>query len=379
MHAKNDPNPTLVMLVGGSGNAGVERAIRQARQAAACDLLETLWHTGRIARAIVATDDPEWTCALPHAPVEVIPDPPDRPFHFGQRLAELIETHNADTLLYAGGGAAPLMSAQDWSAVLAELEACPRCAITNNLHSSDWAAFRPAKAVLPLVAAQTRDNGLAWTLANDAGLPTHALPASAASRFDLDTPADLLIARAHPRLGRHLRAALDALDWPTAPLEGVMRVMAKEGGHLTVVGRSSSTAWAALEQQTRCFVRLFVEERGMIATGRLAQGEVRSLLADYLTLVGAPAFFERLASMAEAILLDSRVVMGALGLWPPATDRFNADLLRWREVEDPFLRAFSRAASEIDVPMLMGGQSVVAGGLMALLEALAPKGHTDDA
>ena len=82
------------------------------------------------------------------------------------------------------------------------------------------------------------------------------------------------------------------------------------------------------------------------------------------------AFFNRLSTLADAVLFDNRVILAARGLWPAAQDRFNADLLRWGEVHEPFLRAFSQAAAAAEIPILMGGQSVVAGGLMALVEVL---------
>ncbi len=358
---------TLLLLVGGEGDSPVEQPIRQARQAAARDLLETLLEAGVVQRAVVATDDAAWAAGLP-AVIDL--DTPDEPFHFGRRLAGLIRRYGVRRALVAGGGSAPLMRADDWRRALAGFDAGTPAAITNNLHSADWLAFHPADEWLAVVEAQERDNGLAWALAHQAGLPTTALPPSAASRFDLDTPADLLIARAHPRLAPHLRAALAGLDWPAAPVEGVLEVMAREGGHLAVIGRSSAAAWAALEAATRCWVRLFVEERGMIASGRLAQGQVRSLLADFLEQSGPPGFFAELAALAEAALLDNRVILAARRLWPPAADRFNADLGRWEQVEEPFLRDFSRAAKEAGMPILIGGQSVVNGGLLALLEAL---------
>jgi hypothetical protein len=62
--------------------------------------------------------------------------------------------------------------------------------------------------------------------------------------------------------------------------------------------------------------------------------------------------------------------MAARGCWPPPADRFNADLLRWQEVRAPFLREFARAAAQVPIPILMGGQSLVNGGLMALVEIL---------
>jgi hypothetical protein len=361
---------TLLLFVGGGGGSCVEAVVRQARQAAACDLLEGLLDAGVVARAVIATDDVSWITGLEGLPVEIDVGSPGEPFHFGQRLADLIRRFGVDRVLYAGGGSAPLMTPAAWREALDGFGESGPAVVTNNLHSSDWVAFCLARDLLPLVAAQERDNGLAWVLANEAGIPARALPPCAASRFDLDTPADLLVARAHPCLGPRLRTVLARLDWSEGPVEGVLRVLAQEGSQLAVVGRSSSAAWSVLERATQCWVRLFVEERGMVASGRLRRGEVRSLLDDFLERVGVEGFFVELAALADAALLDNRVILAARGLWPSAADRFNADLLRWEEVREPFLRRFSRAAGEAGFPILMGGQSVVNGGLMALLEVL---------
>ena len=147
-------------------------------------------------------------------------------------------------------------------------------------------------------------------------------------------------------------------------------MLAREGSSLTIIGRVSSAAWAALEQATRCWVRVFAEERGMRASGRQMRGEVRSLVAEYLDLVGCEAFFDRLAELADGALIDDRVILAAHRVWPARRDRFNADLHRWELVEEPFLRSFARAAAGARIPVLLGGHSVVAGGLMALVEVL---------
>jgi len=360
---------TLLLLVGGWGQSDVERALDGAHRAAARDLLEPLLRTGMIGRAVVATDDPAWGDMLADLPVEVDIDPPGEPFHFGRRLAGLIERYDAQCVLYSGGASAPLLSIERWAEVLARLVETERLVVTNNLHSCDWVGFVPAFEMMPLIVQEANDNAVAWALVHEGGLLAESLPASAATRFDLDTPADLLIAHRHPDIGPHLRRFLDGLGWEAPQLDGVLAAMAREGGSLAVVGRASSAAWAALERATRCWVRVFAEERGMRASGRQGQGEVRSLLADYLELVGVGGFFDELAELVDGVLLDNRVILAARGLWPSTPDRFNSDLYRWDRVEEPFLRRFTRAAAEARVPVVMGGHSVVAGGLMALVES----------
>jgi hypothetical protein len=361
---------TLFLLTGGWGESEIEQALDGAHQAAARDLLEALLEIPSIGRAVVATDDPAWAGTLGDLPAAIELDPPDRPFHFGQRLVELIEEYDAERVLYTGGGSAPLLSRSHWAEIVGRLERAKRLVITNNVHSCDWAAFVPAQEAVPLIAEQPNDNAVAWALANEAGFPAEGMKASASSRLDIDTPADMLIAHRHPEIGPHLRHYLDELGWESPQLDGVMAEMAREGGSLIVAGRASSAAWRSLEQSTRCWVRVFAEERGMRASGRQASGEVRSLLANYLDIVGVDHFFQALSELADAVLLDNRVILASRGLWPSALDRFNSDLCRWNEVDEPFLRSLSRAAAEAPIPVLMGGHSVVAGGLMALTESL---------
>jgi len=368
---------TLILLVGGWGQSAVERALDGAHRAAARDLLELLLSTGLIGEAVVATDDAGWGDTLADLPVEVDLGRPAAPFHFGRRLAELIERYDAQCVLYSGGASAPLLDVDRWCQVLDRLRGAKRLVITNNLHSCDWVGFTPAIEAVPLVAREASDNAIAWVLAHRAGLPAEDLPASAATRFDLDTPADLLIVQRHPDVGPHLHHFLDDLSWQAPWLDEVLAEMARERGSLAVIGRVSAVAWATLEQATRCWVRVFAEERGMRASGRQGRGEVRSLLSDYLDLVGVVGFFDELAELVEGGLFDNRVILAARGLWPSAADRFNSDLFRWDRIEEPFLRRFTRAAAEARVPVLMGGHSVVSGGLMALVESvIAGDGRT---
>jgi hypothetical protein len=321
-----------------------------------------------IDRAIVATDDPSWGHTLIDLPVTVDVDPPGERFHFGRRLAGLIERYNLDRVLYTGGGSAPLLSVKQWIDVVDRLGRAERLLVTNNVHSCDWAGFTPAQEAASLIAKQANDNAIAWILANEGAFPFHALRICAGSRFDIDTPVDLLIAQRHPEVRPHLRRFLDDLGWESAALDGVVTEMSREGGSLMVAGRVSPGAWEALQRATRCWVRVFAEERGMRASGRQRRGEVHSLLGNYLDLVGIERFFETLGELAQGVLLDNRVILASQGLWPSALDRFNSDLYRWDAVEDPFLRDLTRAAAEAAVPVVMGGHTVVAGGLMALSE-----------
>ena len=113
----------------------------------------------------------------------------------------------------------------------------------------------------------------------------------------------------------------------------------------------------------------------MRASGRQTRGEVRSLLGYYLDAVGLDRFFQALATMAQAVFLDNRVIFAHHGIWPSAADRFYSDLRRPEQVGEPFVRALTEAALAASVPVIMGGHSLVSGGMYALVEAAWARGH----
>jgi hypothetical protein len=311
---------------------------------------------------------------LADLPVDVDFDAPDEPFHFGQRLAALIGRYAMDRCFYMGGGAGPLLPASDLASIAKKLLSTDRLLITNNFYSSDFVAFGPA-SVLAEHALPDNDNELAWLLGEDIGLPIHELPRNGATQFDVDTPMDLLTLAVHPSIGSHTRACLDDLALDVSALETALPLILNRDAEILVAGRVSSATWRYMERETACRTRVLSEERGMRASGRQAKGQVRSLLGYYLGAVGLERFFETLATMGQAVFLDNRVIMVHQGLWPSAADRFYSDLRQPEQIGDPFVRALTEAALSAPVPVIMGGHSLVAGGMYALIEAAWARGH----
>ena len=104
----------------------------------------------------------------------------------------------------------------------------------------------------------------------------------------------------------------------------------------------------------------------MEADGRASEGSARSLLGFHLEAVGLERFFETLAELGDATLIDTRVILAHKRIDARREDRFLSDLGRWQEIRDSFLRDFTCAALEAPIPVLLGGHSLMSGGLMAL-------------
>ncbi|MGC9333680.1 MAG: hypothetical protein ACP5JJ_05995 [Anaerolineae bacterium] len=364
----------LLILTGISEDSEPERMVSSVRQAVTMDLIERALTVPQIDPVVVSTNSEELAEKLSSLPVEVIVDPPGEPFHFGKYLAALIARYGMARCFYMGGGAGPLFPASKMAEVAQSMLSADRLLVTNNFYSSDLVAFAPT-SVLEDHPLPESDNELGWLLGEDAGLPIRELPRTAATQFDVDTPVDLLTLSAHPGTGPHTRACLEGMSLDTSAIDAALPLMLDRDATILVAGRVSSATWRYMERETACSTRVLSEERGMRASGRQARGEVRSLLGYYLDAAGLESFFGALATMAQALFLDNRVIFAHRGLWPSAADRFHSDLRQAAQIQDPFVRAFTEAAMAAPIPVVMGGHSLVSGGMYALIEAAWARGH----
>ena len=108
----------------------------------------------------------------------------------------------------------------------------------------------------------------------------------------------------------------------------------------------------------------------MRADGRLAREKVRSLLGMHMESVGVERFFRYvIPELGQAAFIDDRVLWAHHRTWPSTDDRFNSDLFRPECITDPFIRGFTEAAMACPIPVVLGGHSLVSGGLRVLIEA----------
>jgi len=363
----------IIMLGAGAGSSA-EALVLEAQRAATIDLVNLIQaHIN--ARIILSSPQLDWFPRDIDA-VRVV-DAPHQPFHFGAVLADLIESQALDGVLYFGGGSAPLLDGRVMEVITGLLAHAggripTHIALANNRHSSDWVTISQAQDALPIIRAAHRDNSLAWAL-GESGTYEVRIPAGIrpATSMDIDTPTDLAILRLHPDCPPHLRSALDKPELDAIPLRQVIDTFRREGAQTALIGRVSPLAWGALNKVTRCWIRVYAEERGMVAAERVERGAVRSLLGELLRSKGMAGFFDTLGSMAEAAIIDSRVLMAdTRATLPPTADRFASDLFMVDAIQDPWLKEFTHAAQEAPLPIVLGGHGVVAGGLYALAEII---------
>jgi hypothetical protein len=359
-------------MLGAPGMGDLVQGVAGARLAAATDSIAALAAIPSIERIILA-HSPEVRLDLTspfETPLVLDPDPVGEAFHFGRRLEGVIERYQLDRVFYLGAGSQPLLPPSELGEVVGRVAiATEPSLITNNLRSADWVGFNHASKLTKIASWLNRDNMLAWRLRENLRYDVVALPASAASRLDIDTPFDLQVLALHPHTPAHLRDYL-AQPAPTlnlARLQEALAVLRKPGGRVTLIGRVSSAASDLLGAR-QLWTRVFSEERGMVASQRQAEGQVFSFIADHIERAGEGEFVKQLARTSDLVLFDTRVYMAHHHICPTDEERFASDLGLAQKISDARLRRLTEVVGESQVPILLGGHNVVSGGVYALAE-----------
>ena len=282
---------------------------------------------------------------------------------------------------YAGAGM-PAMTVAHWRSIHEQIEAGRT--VANSLHSADLLAVPDASALTDL-ADETVDNSFALRLRDESGLEITPLERSAATLFDLDTPADLAMlslaeATATLEIGPRLSAALAQSEAPLAParerLAAALNTLTEREQQLMVIGRVGAYVWSALDRDTAARIRIISEERGLRARAAPEERGLRarigtaprSLLGLHADAVGPSALIDSLAELADAVIFDTRPLFAHLNWAANRADRFAADLGDPDAIADPQLRQFTKAAVAAPIPIAQGGHSLVSGGLLAAID-----------
>ncbi len=343
------------------GTSEGERLVEAARWAASLGLARRLRDAG-VSELYVVTSD-EARCPRPSGLIEWLPTPGAEPFHFGHALQELIAQLELDGVLYFGSGSGGLLAVNEL-ARLAEFarQPSPR-AVFNNFHSCDFFALADARRVLD-IELPAIDNPLGHTLA-DAGFPCLALPRNAATQFDIDTPTELALLARSAHGNEALRAHCARLEIGHPTLDRALEILTDRTALTLLVGRLSPVTWSQFETEVACRTGALSEGRGLRAHATRYVPWLRQTIAQD----GPDILFERLKEACDAAWIDSRPLLAEAGKMPPAGDRFASDLFRPDEIGDPTWRAFTQAARDAGIPIVLGGHSLVSGDLYLAADA----------
>jgi hypothetical protein len=362
-------DPHLVLFCGGMTGTAVEDALGDALRESALDTLDEALSTGAYDGATLVVDAATAAAFEQRLPanVRLDVDQPGAAFHFGKRLAGVVQRYALERPVYIGCGL-PLIKGDELASVASVLAAGENAVVSNNFFSADLVGFVPGSVVKDLDLPDN-DRILPRLLVQQAGLVNQSLPRTISNQFDIDTPGDLAVLAYTGGAGPRLTAYIERTRPRTDHLAKAAWLFTDREAEVLVSGRVGSQVWAYLETETACRIRMYSEERGMQAAGRDLSGEAKSILAYHLQAVGPERFFQEIAEMVQAAFIDTRVIFTQLGLDPSRPDRFASDDLAPELVSDPWIRDFTAAARDASIPVVLGGSSLVTSGVQLLSEA----------
>jgi len=311
------------------GKSTGEHLVEQGREASSRDLV-TMLHRAGMERIFFVTGDKEVACRLSRTKVRLLSLANEEPFHFGKLLQQIIDKERLDGLLYFGSGSGGLLTVDRVAGLISFAQRTKREALFSDL-----------------------------------GFPCFALPREAASQFDLDTPTDLFLLAATEQGGEAMRAFLDEQRLTHPAIPPLLKRLVDRSAHLYLIGRINPATWAHFEREVACRTSGLIEGRGM----RAYPEHEGILLQETLQEMGIHRFFKLLSRLADAAIIDTRPLLSEGGNLPPAADRFASDLFCPELIDDLLWREFTREAKTASIPILLGGHSLVSGGLYLLTEA----------
>lgn len=358
----------VIIFEGGAAASPVEEVLVSVRHALLLDNLEKFISSPLTEPVYLVTDCPE--LARDGEALGAIPVRSERTmsgFSFGRELQRVVQNFELRHVFYLGGGGAPLLSPAEINEICLRLLAGEKVILSNNSQSADMTAFTPASLLLT-IPPPIMDNTLGLDLQQGTGIAQELLPLSLGTIFDLDTPSDLLVLAVTAFVGERARKKLASLKLDTRTITAARRILAGHCEEVLLLGRVGAPVIARINSTLKVRLRVFSEERGMKALGRIDRGEVVSMMGYFLAEAGIKGFFDYINRVAACAFIDSRVIFAHNKLNPSVADRFYSDLGLWQKIKDPFIREFTRAAQEAPLPVMLGGHSLVSGGLWALTE-----------
>ncbi|MGE5560198.1 MAG: hypothetical protein ACM3XN_03970 [Chloroflexota bacterium] len=358
---------SVVIFEGGDPQDALVRRLTEVRKQVTLDTIAKLGQLRGIDRIILCTNYGDLADAAQQLGA-TIDFSGDGPFHFGRRLAAIIRRFAVERILYMGGASCPIIAPGELQWAIDQVAAGDGIVVMNNTQSADIVGFAPATAI-DRIEPPENDNFLGFLL-REAGLQRVLIPNSPRINYDLDTPTDYVILTVLPWAGPRTAAAVRELGFSTAPAVALKQALSTHGAEIALIGRVGPTVIGFLNANFAVRTRVFSEERGMKALGRESGGLVRTLIGEFIAATGPEVFFERLGTVASACLFDTRPYFAGLSERVSEHDRFCSDLGLYEEIRHPDVRRFTRAAVDATIHPVLGGHSLVSGGLWALAETV---------
>ena len=355
----------------GVPTSAINRIMLPTRKAASLDVIEKLLslpeYFCRVTLASNYADLLAEASKMGAMAVEI----PTEGFHFGTELNNIVQSYPSQSVLYLGGASSPLMSSSEFCAISKLLQESSALVYANNAQSADIVGFTPASRLSELEHLPDNEKALAYDLRVSGMLPLQLMPDSVGIHFTIDTPSDMMVLKLLGNCSPRVQESLNHLPWNISTLEQFWALL--NTPNLTpkvwISGRVGGPAMIRLNSTTQMRLRVVSEERGMSGSGR--QHLVHSFVGSFIEANGIDGFLRYLEATSDVALIDTRPLFAHFKSSPSDNDRFYSDLLQWDRISDPWVRDFTQKASSAKIPIVLGGHTLVLGGIWAMTDALS--------
>lgn len=343
---------------GGPRGDQPSRVLSQIRHANVLDLIGRFSAMAPEGTVAVYTSYPELARDAAAAGAAVVRTPVAG-FHFGRAVQDAVRRFRPAGVIALGGGACPLCAREDFAFTYRILAGDERVVVVNAPGSADLIGANHPDGLL-WAELPPIDNSLPRSL-RALGYRRFLIPNAGRLHFDLDTPTDALVLQRLAPPGTHVAEALADLPWAMPTVDGAIGRLAAALPHVALIGRVPSDTLTYLDMTVRWRLHVLSEQRGLKAQGSAPRG----LLAG----IGPERLLAAIERVCDCAFFDTRPLAQAWGA--TQSERFQSDLGRADRIGNPQLRALTRAAAASRVPVVLGGQCLVSGGIWLLAQHLS--------
>ena len=333
----------------------ISKVIKEARELMIFDTCQKMFESGYFNPAIVIGDFD--FKKFPSIIFEKI----GKNFNFGKSLINIKNKYSLDKIFYFGAGSCYFLKTDELKFIFENT--INGQFLSNNLVSSDFISFSLSDLDEKIILNFPNiDNYFSSYLMKETSLKYVKMPVSLGSVFDIDTPNDFAILSKNTNNSNKIGNYISNSIFKNINLDRFIKILSSKSNEIFVYGRINPLNLYMAERNIPCKIRFLSEERGLKVRGRASA----SLLSKIFQSENFDIFFDMFENICNACILDTRVIFSLFAGEYDQEELYLSDMQMWKQIKNPFIKSFTKKVSESKVPIILGGHSIVNGGLMAL-------------
>ena len=337
----------------------VSEAIKEAREEMIFDTSQRMFESGYFDSTIIIGNE---TLLQKVKKINfVIFEKIEKKINFGKYLLKIINKYLLDKIFYFGAGSCYFLNKDEFKFI--SENTIKGQFISNNPVSSDFISFSSSDLTNEIILNFPNiDNYFSSYLMSKTFLKYLKMPVSLGSVFDIDTPNDFAILSKITHNSGNIGNYISNSIFKNIDLDKFIKVLSSKSSEIFVYGRINPLNLYMAEKNIPCKIRFLSEERGLKIRGKASS----SLLKYFFKSENFDNLFKLFENICDGGIFDTRIIFSLFAGEYEQEDVYLSDMKIWQKIKNPFIKFFTKKIAESKIPIILGGHSVVNGGLMAL-------------